>query len=97
MSTEVSPPLAELGKMLEMEAKNLTGECFGGSSDQGVDVVGLVAIIIFYAAVLAVGIWASWRTRKTEQNQEQVGWSVGDREPVNLINQLMLTDDLTDI
>ena len=72
MSTEVDPPLAELAKM--METQNVTGECFGGSSDQGVDVVGLVAIIIFYAAVLAVGIWASWRTRKTEQNQEQVGW-----------------------
>ena len=70
MSTEVAPPLAELAKM--MEAKNMTEECFGGSSDQGVDVVGLVAIIIFYVAVLAVGIWASWRTRKTEQNQEQV-------------------------
>ena len=70
MSTEVAPPLAELAKMTE--AKNMTEECFGGSSDQGVDVVGLVAIIIFYVAVLAVGIWASWRTRKTEQNQEQV-------------------------
>ena len=73
MSTEVSPPLAELGKMLGnlTKAGNET-QCFGGSADQGVDVVGLVAIIIFYAAVLAVGIWASWRTRKTEQNQEQV-------------------------
>ena len=76
MSTEVAPPLAELGKMLGnlTKAANETGQCFGGSTDQGVDVVGLVAIIIFYAAVLAVGIWASWRTRKTEQNQEQVGW-----------------------
>ena len=76
MSTEVAPPLAELGKMLGNlpKASNETGQCFGGSTDQGVDVVGLVAIIIFYAAVLAVGIWASWRTRKTEQNQEQVGW-----------------------
>ena len=76
MSSEVSPPLAELGKVLETvtEAKKNASECFGGSSDQGVDVVGLVAIIVFYAAVLAVGIWASWRTRKTEQNQEQVGW-----------------------
>ena len=75
MSTEVAPPLVELGKMLGnlTKASNETGQCFGGSTDQGVDVVGLVAIIIFYAAVLAVGIWASWRTRKTEQNQEQVG------------------------
>ena len=74
MSTEVAPPLAELGKMLGnmTKAGNETGGCFGGSADQGVDVVGLVAIIIFYAAVLAVGIWASWRTRKSEQNQEQV-------------------------
>ena len=75
MSTEVATPLAELGKMLGnlTKAGNETGQCFGGSTDQGVDVVGLVAIIIFYAAGLAVGIWASWRTRKTEQNQEQVG------------------------
>ena len=82
MSTEVSPPLAELGKMLENLTKSASedGECFGGSSDQGVDVVGLVAIIVFYAAVLAVGIWASWRTRKTEQNQEQVGDNISLRE-----------------
>ena len=74
MSSEISSPLAELGKMVGnmTKAGNETGGCFGGSADQGVDVVGLVAIIIFYAAVLAVGIWASWRTRKTEQNQEQV-------------------------
>ena len=74
MSTEISSPLAELGNMVGnmTQAGNETGGCFGGSADQGVDVVGLVAIIIFYAAVLAVGIWASWRTRKTEQNQEQV-------------------------
>ena len=76
MSSEVSPPLAELTKMMQniTEAKKNASDCFGGSPDQGVDWVDLVAIIVFYAAVLAVGIWASWRTRKTEQNQEQVGW-----------------------
>ena len=70
MATEIPPPVVELME----EAKNVSGqECFAGSSELGVDVTGLVAIIIFYAAVLAVGIWASWRTRKSEQNQEQVG------------------------
>ena len=71
MATEIPPPVVELME----EAKNVSSgeECFAGSSELGVDVTGLVAIIIFYAAVLAVGIWASWRTRKSEQNQEQVG------------------------
>eukprot|EP00092_Neocalanus_flemingeri_P106012 GFUD01135966.1.p1 GENE.GFUD01135966.1~~GFUD01135966.1.p1 ORF type:complete len:607 (+),score=99.83 GFUD01135966.1:58-1878(+) len=51
---------------------NLTSEeCFG-SQELGVNVGGLIAIIIFYVAVLLVGIWASWRTRKEEQNTEQV-------------------------
>lgn len=54
-------------------ASNITdGSCFAGSEELGVDVIGLVAIIIFYLAVLGVGIWASWKTRKEEQNQEQV-------------------------
>ena len=71
---DVGSPLGELGKMMEDKETNSSWseECFGGSSDLGVDVIGLVAIIVFYAAVLAVGIWASWRTRKNEQNQEQV-------------------------
>ena len=35
---------------------NLTeGECFAGGDELGVDVLGLVSIIIFYVAVLGVG------------------------------------------
>lgn len=36
-------------------ASNITdGSCFAGSEELGVDVIGLVAIIIFYLAVLGV-------------------------------------------
>ena len=54
MSTELSSPLGEL---LENVTENVRkeGECYGASDDVGVDVIGLVAIIVFYAAVLAVG------------------------------------------
>jgi len=51
---------------------NLTSETCFGSSELGINVGGLIAIIVFYVAVLLVGIWASWRTRKEEQNTEQV-------------------------
>merc|ERR1719450_1043712 len=38
----------------------------------GVNWEGLAAIIIFYLAVLLVGLWAGWKTRKKEANTEQV-------------------------
>ena len=38
-----------------MASSNITdGSCFAGSEELGVDVIGLVAIIIFYLAVLGV-------------------------------------------
>eukprot|EP00088_Acartia_fossae_P042838 TRINITY_DN4508_c0_g1_i1.p1 TRINITY_DN4508_c0_g1~~TRINITY_DN4508_c0_g1_i1.p1 ORF type:complete len:582 (-),score=104.09 TRINITY_DN4508_c0_g1_i1:949-2694(-) len=36
------------------------------------NVGGLVAIIIFYLVVLLVGLYAGWKRRQVEQNQEQV-------------------------
>jgi len=69
VDTSSIPPV----DLTTMASSNITdGSCFAGSEELGVDVIGLVAIIIFYLAVLGVGIWASWKTRKEEQNQEQV-------------------------
>ena len=48
------PPL-DLTTLASTLASNLTKDsCFVGSDEAGVDVVGLVAIIIFYLAVLGV-------------------------------------------
>lgn len=48
------PPL-DLATLASTVASNLTKDsCFVGSDEAGVDVVGLVAIIIFYLAVLGV-------------------------------------------
>jgi len=73
--SEGQSPLGEaanLATTMGTSLANLTSEeCFG-SSELGVNVGGLIAIIVFYVAVLLVGIWASWRTRKEEQNTEQV-------------------------
>jgi len=74
MASEGQSPLGVVADLttLATTAANLTSEeCFG-SSELGVNVGGLIAIIVFYVAVLLVGIWASWRTRKEEQNTEQV-------------------------
>merc|ERR1719186_1633433 len=42
------------------------------AESDGVNWEGLAAIIIFYLAVLMVGLWAGWKTRKKEANTEQV-------------------------
>jgi len=42
------------------------------SLSTGVNWVGLSALIVFYLAVLLVGLWAGFTTRKKEQNTEQV-------------------------
>ena len=52
--TTIPPPL-DLTTLASTLASNLTKDsCFVGSDEAGVDVVGLVAIIIFYLAVLGV-------------------------------------------
>ena len=34
-----------------------------GSGD-GINVVGLISLLVFYAAVLCIGIWAGWKQRR---------------------------------
>ena len=34
------------------------------SSEQGINVVGLISLLVFYGAVLAIGIWAGWKQRR---------------------------------
>eukprot|EP00094_Tigriopus_californicus_P002563 TCALIF_02476-PA protein Name:"Similar to SLC5A7 High affinity choline transporter 1 (Homo sapiens)" AED:0.13 eAED:0.13 QI:0/0.8/0.72/0.90/0.7/0.81/11/202/566 len=40
-----------------------------GEDEEGLNVVGLISIIVFYIAVLLVGIWAGWRQRKIVKNE----------------------------
>jgi len=67
-STTVKSVLDAVTTTISKENQNLE-TC---TSQIGVNWGGLVAIVIFYAAVLMVGIIAAWRTRKKEQNTEQV-------------------------
>lgn len=32
---------------------------------------GLVAIVVFYLAILAVGIWAAWKTKNTSSEGDR--------------------------
>ncbi|KAK8386520.1 hypothetical protein O3P69_010863 [Scylla paramamosain] len=49
---------------------NLT-DIASGSTGGGLNVAGLVAIIVFYLIILGIGLWAAWR-RKGEASTEEV-------------------------
>ena len=34
------------------------------ADDAGINVVGLVSLLVFYGAVLAIGVWAGWKQRR---------------------------------
>ena len=63
MAEDAGSPLSEASDVLnnlvdaakEAITNNGTGTCFGGG-DRNLDVLGLVAIIVFYLAVLAVSV-----------------------------------------
>ena len=38
---------------------------------EGINVPGLVSIIVFYLIVLFIGIWAGWKQRKTQVTSDQ--------------------------
>jgi len=63
-----SPLGGALGTVVK-NAVNSTDTCYG---QEDLNVEGLVAIIVFYLAVLLVGLYAGWKRRSEEQNQEQV-------------------------
>lgn len=50
---------------------NLTDVIEGAGGGGGVNVPGLIAIILFYLIILGIGLWAAWR-RKGEVNTEEV-------------------------
>jgi len=70
--TEPGAPLVSqaTSTMIPEDANMTCRELIANSS--GVNWGGLAAIIIFYLAVLLVGLWAGWRTRKKAQDSEQV-------------------------
>ena len=47
----------------------------------GINVAGLISIIVFYLIVLLIGLWAGWRQRKVAKSQ---GRSAVDQEEVML-------------
>lgn len=42
-----------------------------------INVVGVVAIVIFYVAILVVGLWAARRRKKGEEEAMLAGRSIG--------------------
>ena len=48
---------------------------------EGINVAGLISIIVFYLIVLLIGLWAGWRQRKIAKSQ---GRSATDQEEVML-------------
>ena len=54
VDTSSLPPMDQSTVASNISALLADGECYFGGDEKGVDVVGLVAIIIFYLAVLAV-------------------------------------------
>ena len=61
MADDITNPLAPALQEIEAESEEL-----------GINVSGLVSIIIFYLIVLLIGIWAGWKQRKESQDQETV-------------------------
>ena len=45
----------------------------GDPADEGINVLGLISVIVFYLAVLAVGLWAGWKQRKERREMEARG------------------------
>jgi len=35
----------------------------------GINVPGLISVIVFYLIILAVGLWAAWKTKKKEDDE----------------------------
>ena len=48
---------------------------------EGINVAGLISIIVFYLVVLLIGLWAGWRQRKVAKQQ---GRSSNNQEEVML-------------
>ena len=80
MAEDVGSPLSELSGLGNMSA--VAQDICLGTREQGIDVLGLVAIIIFYLAVLAV---TSLQTQllMTGENVHFslfLGWNLGELE-----------------
>ena len=55
MAEDVGEAMSELTTVKTLKVLNITeGQCFAGGEELGIDVLGLVSIIIFYIAVLGV-------------------------------------------
>ena len=52
-----------------MTAKN------SGMAD--INVVGVVAIVVFYMLILGIGLWAAWRRKEGEEEAMLAGRSIG--------------------
>lgn len=50
---------------------NFTLADFNKEDGDGVNVAGLVSIVLFYSIVLAIGVWAGWQQRKAGAKADQ--------------------------
>lgn len=57
------------GTEMIQDALNLT--CNRNNAEElGVNVTGLISIVVFYLAVLVIGLWAGWKQRKLTRDQQ---------------------------
>ena len=42
-----------------------------------INIVGVVAIIVFYMLILGIGLWAAWRRKEGEEEAMLAGRSIG--------------------
>ena len=48
------------------------------SSDMAdINIVGVVAIVVFYMLILGIGLWAAWRRKEGEEEAMLAGRSIG--------------------
>jgi high affinity choline transporter 7 len=55
--------------------ENVTSDVTGVSEDERpINISGVISIVVFYLAVLAVGVWAGGKQRRSgaENNQEEI-------------------------
>ena len=58
----------------------------------GVNIPGVVSIAVFYLIILAIGLWAAWRKRKSGKDQDKT--MVGARDIGLLVGSFTMTGKL---
>ncbi|XP_071532041.1 high-affinity choline transporter 1-like [Panulirus ornatus] len=66
------PTTEEVLATTDAALKNVTDVISDGDAGRGFNVAGLIAIIVFYLAILGIGLWAAWRRRNSPGGADEV-------------------------